>query len=44
MRVTYKLVLDGVVYLLGEDETRARRIVKERGGRLVRVEEPEPIG
>ena len=43
MRTWYKLVLDGVVYLLGDDEIRARQLAKKMGGRLVKVEELEPL-
>jgi hypothetical protein len=42
MSTMYKLVLDGVVYVLGENEVRARQVAAERGGRLVKVEEPDP--
>jgi hypothetical protein len=42
MSTTYKLILDGAVYVLGENEIRARQVAAERGGRLVKVEEPEP--
>lgn len=43
MSTTYKLVLDGVVYALGENEVWAGRVAEERGGRLLKVEETEPI-
>jgi hypothetical protein len=42
MSATYKLIKDGVVYLLGDDEIHAQQFARQSGGRLVRVEEPEP--
>jgi hypothetical protein len=41
MSIRYKLVQNGVVYVVGQDAIRARQVVEEQGGRLLEVEEPD---